>query len=650
MINSINVPGLAEVLIFVLFSTYLAVRPLTRSPKGDLGQSIARVNLPVPLKVSNLRIVAFVLFITLVGLLGVMEIGYLANGLTYVEDTLAQIVLPLNTADMTYINASFVLIPYLAVVGLAIFSLTLKAEPLRKIAALSSTVLFIIELVGITTLLAVLASLVSMSVTFYQWLDTGMIVFFGFLSFLSFMQVNLALPRSVNFAFKGPGNGLAIIELLVATAVSLVVSVSLFIFLADYLSVRFPVAGVGILFSVPSIATGTYLLLFVISPKPKKGIPPFRLPAISVIMPAYNEAYIIKRTLDAIEVAARAYAGAVNVVVADDGSTDGTRDIVQACFASFQKANGMLVPCPHRGKAATLNAALRAATTEIVVRIDADVVVSDRVFVPLPAWFANPEVGMVGALDLPHPDLKAWYSYGRLFECLRAFAFERIAQMHVNGIVCVPGTFTAFRRSAALSVDGFVEGMNGEDADLTIQVARLGYRVVLDTDIVIYEDVPQTWQEFRKQRIRWLRGGTQVFARNFSFTKKNISTIMYFGLEFSISKFRAIIRPVMLFGLASVFLYFPGGYQLASKMVLLSLIGNLPLVLTLVILAFKYGYGRKLFWLVIVIPFSLAKHLAAITAMLTIPPLPIAGDRLIVPDGVLPEELAPISLEPGLPV
>ncbi len=653
MIGSLNILGLVEVLLLFFGFSYLVIRPLLYSPRGDVGQSMTQVILPTPHKVAKLRIVTIVLLSTAGALLGVYAYSTISAAGTYLEDFLAGLVLPNNAVVQNYISRSYMLIPFIAATGMISIALSLNAEFARKAMALTSTVWFIAQVVLATALLSLLAAATAMSTTLFQWIDTTLIIMvFGFLCFLNLVQVNLALPKSVLLPFKGPSTGIALAQLIVATITAAIISIVFFVLFAQYLSLSFPAAALGALFPLQGIYIGTYLVLLMTIRKPRKGIPPWRLPGISVIMPAYNEESIIRRTLEAIDRAAHSYDGVVYVVIADDGSTDSTREIVQSCFSSFTRAQGTLVQCPHRGKAATLNAALYAATTEIVVRIDADIVVTDSVFASLPAWFANSEIGMVGALDLPHPDLKAWYSYGRLYECLRSFAFSRLAQMRVNGIVCVPGTYTAFRRSVALKLNGFVEGMNGEDADLTIQFARLGYRIVIDTDIVIYEDVPQTWNEFRKQRIRWFRGGSQIYGRHFNFTKKNFSTIMYFGLEFSLSKFRAITHPVMFFGLGSVLLLFPGGYELFTKMIILLLFATIPIVILLGSLAIKFGYVRQLGWMLLYyFPFAMAKRLAAIEAILTIPTLAINHENImaeLVTDAK--NTVASISLEPEVSV
>ncbi len=54
--------------------------------------------------------------------------------------------------------------------------------------------------------------------------------------------------------------------------------------------------------------------------------------------------------------------------------------------------------------------------------------------------------------------------------------------------------------------------MNGEDSDLTMQIGRLGYRVVVDPRIRSYEDVPRGIGEFVEQRTRRAKTSFHVYA------------------------------------------------------------------------------------------------------------------------------------------
>ncbi len=247
-----------------------------------------------------------------------------------------------------------------------------------------------------------------------------------------------------------------------------------------------------------------------LSPRPPAGEDH---PPIDVIIPAWNEQAVIGRTLGAIDRAARAYAGHVHVILADDGSTDLTVPIARTAINDFVSASGEIVHGEHEGKGAALNLALEHASADIVVRIDADTTIHQQSLANTTRWFRRPEIGQVGAF--PFPDSRGgWLNHMRTLECISQFGFNRRGLQAVDGVVCIPGTFTAFRRRPAVAAGGFAEGMNGEDADLTLIFGRLGYRAIIDPKVRIIEDVPTPLAAFREQRQRWNRAGSHVFARH----------------------------------------------------------------------------------------------------------------------------------------
>jgi glycosyltransferase involved in cell wall biosynthesis len=92
------------------------------------------------------------------------------------------------------------------------------------------------------------------------------------------------------------------------------------------------------------------------------------LPRVSLVIPAYNEERFLPRLLDSIDEAARRYthgAAAVEVVVADNASTDRTAEVAR-------QRGCVVVPVEKRCIAAARNAGGRAARGEIVGFVDAD--------------------------------------------------------------------------------------------------------------------------------------------------------------------------------------------------------------------------------------------------------------------------------------
>ena len=111
-------------------------------------------------------------------------------------------------------------------------------------------------------------------------------------------------------------------------------------------------------------------------------------PAISVIIPCYNEAELLPRLLTSIETARRAFSGgpdAVEVVVADNGSTDGTAGIAEA--SGYQVASSTI-----RRIGAVRNAGAAVARGAVVAFIDADSEIHPETFNVIAAFMDRADV------------------------------------------------------------------------------------------------------------------------------------------------------------------------------------------------------------------------------------------------------------------
>jgi cellulose synthase/poly-beta-1,6-N-acetylglucosamine synthase-like glycosyltransferase len=236
-------------------------------------------------------------------------------------------------------------------------------------------------------------------------------------------------------------------------------------------------------------------------------------PSVAFIVPARDEEAMIGDAIDAIAIAAAAYRGGVQVIVIENGSSDDTVIEVEAAFECHPDVDSLLLECPPLGKSRALNVGLSRAEAEIIVRIDADTLVAPDLLNKAIPHFWDPEVGGVGSLPLPSED-RGWIAHMRAIETYYGAAFKRVAQNYADCVTVLPGATVAYRRSLLLELGGFAEGVNGEDADITVRVGRRGYKVVADRHVLTYTDVPHNLSQLREQRMRWSRGLYHMIGRN----------------------------------------------------------------------------------------------------------------------------------------
>jgi cellulose synthase/poly-beta-1,6-N-acetylglucosamine synthase-like glycosyltransferase len=284
-------------------------------------------------------------------------------------------------------------------------------------------------------------------------------------------------------------------------------------------------------------------------------------PPVSIIVPAHNEQYIIARTIRAMDAAATHYGGDVHILVMNNNSTDDTESLANAALAHCVSAKGQVINVPKPGKSNALNAGLDAAQTEFLVRVDADTLVGEDNLSRAMPYFTDPAVGVVGGV--PVPPGGALFDRARLLEVLVKHGFYSVAMGAVNGVVGIPGMFVVYRTEHPRYLGGFVEGMNGEDTDVSLRIGELGFHAVVDPKIRYISEVPAAYGHMREQRMRWFRSIYHISSRcrdliyspHKSLRGKVILPYMLIN-----SARRAMLVPLIIFGtLECIFRFNPDG-------------------------------------------------------------------------------------------
>jgi cellulose synthase/poly-beta-1,6-N-acetylglucosamine synthase-like glycosyltransferase len=269
-------------------------------------------------------------------------------------------------------------------------------------------------------------------------------------------------------------------------------------------------------------------------------------PEVSVIVPAFNEEVTIVQSVRAL--LALDYES-YEVVVVNDGSSDGTLQVLQQAFQMLAAPVAFDQPlrsAPVRGvyrsvrepwlvlidkepggsKSDALNAGINAASGVLTLMIDADTIIEpDALSRAVLPFLEDPHTVVVGAnvgaangcqiqdgrivsVGLP----RSWIARFQIVEYMRSFLLFRSALASVNALTLVSGAFGLFRRDLVIAVGGYDRRTIGEDMDLTMRVQehcrRKGtpFRIAYDPFTLCSTQVPEDWSSLRAQRCRWRRG------------------------------------------------------------------------------------------------------------------------------------------------
>jgi cellulose synthase/poly-beta-1,6-N-acetylglucosamine synthase-like glycosyltransferase len=232
---------------------------------------------------------------------------------------------------------------------------------------------------------------------------------------------------------------------------------------------------------------------------PDVAADPDYLPSVTVVIAGYNEAATIAETMHSV---CNRYHD-LQLIVVDDGSTDGMADVARE-YAAGKPNIRVLSRAERGGKSSALNMGLQEATGEVLVTVDADSRLEDHSILELIQPLKDPNVAAVSAT------VKAWNPFASLAAWLQAYEYRqtifisRMVRGRTGVLGIVSGAFGAFRTAVLKELGGWDVGP-GEDGDLVLRIRKAGYRVDVAPYANCFTNVPTSWSQLFRQRCRWDR-------------------------------------------------------------------------------------------------------------------------------------------------
>jgi poly-beta-1,6-N-acetyl-D-glucosamine synthase len=278
---------------------------------------------------------------------------------------------------------------------------------------------------------------------------------------------------------------------------------------------------------------------------------------LSILIPCYNETGIIETSVR--NMSSLPYRE-LEIIYINDGSTDDTMDELYRLLElepysmnpggklEYQEVKGIyrsglyphvyVIDKINGGKADALNAGIDYSLHEITITLDADTILDHDALHAVNDTFKDGHVvaagGMVHVLQTKPNDSSKRLSLKhanmllrvQVLDFLKAFYISKLSLVRFKALAVISGAFGIFRKQALLDVGGYRNTI-GEDIDITLRIHRLiakdkKKKIRFISEAVGYTELPETWRDLTKQRVRWQKAYIDCVIHFSSFFGKTL--------------------------------------------------------------------------------------------------------------------------------
>lgn len=310
---------------------------------------------------------------------------------------------------------------------------------------------------------------------------------------------------------------------------------------------------------------------------------------ISILVPCYNEAPILKYTIEGL---LKVDYDNLEIILINDGSKDNTFEILyeslDLCLwetmTSASLSNEVLgtyksnkypfiyvVNKLNSGKAKSLNIGIAYAQKELIVTMDGDCVLEKSALLSMNKLFDDEDIiaagGVVHVIQMFKLDNKlTMLILMQALDYIKGFYFYKASLAYNDALSIISGAFGVFRRDIITEIGGFKTGL-GEDIDITLRfqeyARKNNKKVVYNRNAICYTECPESLSELIRQRVRWQKGFIDAILNNKNYLFNNVfksNVCFYLIIDALLSNSFATV--IFLINLVLIFTRLIYGYAL----------------------------------------------------------------------------------------
>jgi cellulose synthase/poly-beta-1,6-N-acetylglucosamine synthase-like glycosyltransferase len=264
-------------------------------------------------------------------------------------------------------------------------------------------------------------------------------------------------------------------------------------------------------------------------------------PAVTVVVPCYNEEKTIKGTMESL-LNLDYPKDKLKIIVVDDGSRDNTWQVMKEYE---NRPNIKLLRQKNAGKYAAQNAGLQYTDTEFFGCLDSDSFVDAQALKRIMTYFNDSQTMAVAPSIIVYQPKNILQNAQKAEYQMSIYTKKMLA--FLNGIHVTPGPFSIFRKKVFDDLGPYRHAHNTEDQEIAFRMQKHHYKIEHCPDAYVYTVTPNSVGKLYRQRLRWIYG----FLRNAMdyqelFFRKRYGTMAFFTLP---SGLISVISVIFLFGM-----------------------------------------------------------------------------------------------------